>query len=62
MIEFNRDELHTIKREVRETLEAFYVGDYSGVDILDEPVENFEMSSAKVMSLLGILKKVKDVE
>ncbi len=62
MIEFTRDELHTIKDEVTGSLESCYIGDFRDVELWDEPVENFEMSSAHVMSLQGILKKVKDVE
>ena len=62
MIEFTRDELFNIKEEVQGTLESMYIGDYRGKELWDEPVESFEMSSAKVMSLRGILKKVKDVE
>ena len=65
MIEFTRDELHTIKNEVEGSLESVYKGfwgDPADVDLWDEPVESFDMPSAQVMSLRGILKKVKDVD
>ena len=62
MIEFTRDELFNIKEEVQGTLESMYIGEDGTDDLSICPIEDFEMTSSKVMSLQGILKKVKDVE